>query len=330
MHSENKPLLSVIVPVYNVEKYLPACVESIQAQTMKNLEIILVDDGSPDGCPGLCEELARTDTRIRVLHKENGGLASARNAGLEQARGNYISFIDSDDRIPADLFEKALVPFESEEIDLVGFGIEEVWSQKSVPLTFTEGKMAPETAIQHLLRGDGQVRSFAWNKLYRKEALKGLRFDEKLRYGEDTPFVFEALARSRGYYQLNEPRYLYMRREDSLIGTEYAPTKSLVLMAAQSVLEACQSEPKKKKYLPYAQAQLAFACFSLARMLFLTPDWKKRYPQALPEIEAKLKEVPLKIIINQFSKGLAAKTLLVRWLPGVYAALCGREVQHEK
>ena len=330
MHSENKPLLSVIVPVYNVEKYLPACVESIQAQTMKDLEIILVDDGSPDGCPALCEKLAQKDTRIRVIHKENGGLASARNAGLGQARGKYLSFIDSDDRIPADLFEKALVPFEQEEIDLVGFGIEEVWPEKSVPLTFPEGKMAPETAISHLLRGDGQVRSFAWNKLYRKEALKGLRFDEKLRYGEDTPFVFEALARSGGYYQLNEPRYLYIRRDDSLIGTEYAPNKSLVLLAAQSILEACQSEPEKARHLPYAQAQLAFACFSLARMLFLTPDWKKRYPQALSEIESRLKEVPLKIILNQFSKGMAAKILLVRWLPGVYAALCGREVRHEK
>lgn len=93
----NDPLISVIVPVYKVEKYLDECVESIVNQTYRNLEIILVDDGSPDNCPQMCDDWAKRDARIRVIHKENGGLSSARNAGLDVCTGEYISFIDSDD-----------------------------------------------------------------------------------------------------------------------------------------------------------------------------------------------------------------------------------------
>ena len=98
--------ISVIVPIYKVEKYLARCVDSIINQTYKNLEIILVDDGSPDGCGAMCDEYAKKDERIKVIHKENGGLSSARNAGLDIATGDYIAFVDSDDRLSSDAYEK--------------------------------------------------------------------------------------------------------------------------------------------------------------------------------------------------------------------------------
>ena len=96
---QNEPLISVIVPVYKAEQYLDRCVQSIVDQTYKNLEIILVDDGSPDNCPAMCDAWAEKDSRVRVIHKENGGVASARNVGLDNAVGQYISFVDSDDWI---------------------------------------------------------------------------------------------------------------------------------------------------------------------------------------------------------------------------------------
>ena len=99
----NEPLVSVIVPVYKVEKYLDKCIESIVGQTYENLEIILVDDGSPDNCPTMCDEWAQKDSRIKVIHKENGGLSSARNAGLDACTGDYIGFVDSDDWIEPDM-----------------------------------------------------------------------------------------------------------------------------------------------------------------------------------------------------------------------------------
>ena len=99
------PLISVIVPVYKAEKYLDKCVQSIVNQTYKNLEIILVDDGSPDNCPEMCDEWAKKDSRIKVIHKENGGVSSARNAGLDNSFGDYIGFVDSDDFIENDFYE---------------------------------------------------------------------------------------------------------------------------------------------------------------------------------------------------------------------------------
>ena len=101
-------LVSVIVPIYNVEKYLEKCIESIVNQTYKNLEIILVDDGSQDNCPAMCDEWTQKDSRIKVIHKKNGGLSSARNAGLEVSNGEYISFVDSDDWLDENTFEELL------------------------------------------------------------------------------------------------------------------------------------------------------------------------------------------------------------------------------
>ena len=115
-----KPLISVIIPVYNVERYLDECIKSIVNQTYENLEIILVDDGSPDNCPRMCDDWAKKDERIRVIHKENGGLASARNAGMNICTGEYISFVDSDDWMELNAYESLLKYFD-DKTDIVKF-----------------------------------------------------------------------------------------------------------------------------------------------------------------------------------------------------------------
>ena len=112
-------VLTVVVPVYNMERYLPRCVESLQNQTVKDIEIILVDDGSPDQCPLLCEEYAKKDKRIRVIHKKNGGLSSARNAGLDAASGKYLAFLDADDSVEPSMYEELLEVIIRENIDFV-------------------------------------------------------------------------------------------------------------------------------------------------------------------------------------------------------------------
>ena len=116
-------LISVIVPIYNVEKYLQKCVDSIINQTYKNLEIILVDDGSPDNCPKMCDDYAEKDSRIKVVHKENGGLSDARNVGMEVATGEYVSFIDSDDYISLDFYETLLETIVDNDSDVVECGV---------------------------------------------------------------------------------------------------------------------------------------------------------------------------------------------------------------
>ena len=114
------PTVSIIVPIYKVEKYLPECIHSALSQTFSDFELILVDDGSPDNCGAICEEYARKDARIRVIHKENGGLSDARNAGLDMASGKYVYFLDSDDRISPDLLA-TVVPYLEQGCELVAF-----------------------------------------------------------------------------------------------------------------------------------------------------------------------------------------------------------------
>ena len=114
----SKPLISVIVPVYNVEQYLPKCIDSILAQTYENLEIILVEDGTKDSSGVICDEYAAKDARIRVIHKENGGLSSARNAGMEIARGEYFGFVDSDDWIEPEMYENLMALAQKYDADV--------------------------------------------------------------------------------------------------------------------------------------------------------------------------------------------------------------------
>ena len=123
-----KGVVSVVLPIYNVEKYLNRCVKSVVNQSYKNLEIILVDDGSPDNCPTLCEDWAKKDSRIKVVHKENAGLGYARNTGIENATGEYICFFDSDDYIALDAIEKAYSLAIKEKSDIVVFGFCDVKS----------------------------------------------------------------------------------------------------------------------------------------------------------------------------------------------------------
>ena len=125
------PLISVIVPIYNVEKYLDKCIESIVNQTYKNLEIILVDDGSPDNCPAMCDAWAEKDSRIKVVHKENGGAGSARNAGLDVSSGEYIGFVDGDDYIDSDFYETLINKSRNGYYDIVTCGFKTFESCKT-------------------------------------------------------------------------------------------------------------------------------------------------------------------------------------------------------
>ena len=130
-------LISIVVPVYKVEPYLDKCVSSIVNQTYKNLEIILVDDGSPDNCPVMCDAWAEKDNRIRVIHKPNGGLSDARNAGMSAATGELIAFVDSDDWIAPDMYEKLYHRLTEDGSDIAACGVQMVWEDNTPPRMLT-------------------------------------------------------------------------------------------------------------------------------------------------------------------------------------------------
>ena len=165
------PKISVIVPVYKVEAYLDKCVRSIMDQTYRNLEIILVDDGSPDDCPAMCDAWAEKDSRIRVIHKENGGLSDARNAGMAVATGEYIGFIDSDDYIAPDMYRLLLERMTADGSDIAACGVEMVFEDGTPPrmLTPTGSHVLDNgQAMEAIIRED-LLKQPVWYKLYRTD-----------------------------------------------------------------------------------------------------------------------------------------------------------------
>ena len=175
--------ISVVIPVYKVEPYLDQCIQSVVEQTYTNLEIILVDDGSPDHCPAMCDAWSKRDNRIKVIHKENGGLSDARNAGLAIATGQYISFIDSDDWISLDMFEVLVGMLRETDAQIVECGTVLVYPQSkpqkmSAParVELSVKEYSTEEAMRHLLIED-EFSPMVWNKLYCRECVSDIRFE---------------------------------------------------------------------------------------------------------------------------------------------------------
>lgn len=172
-------LISIIVPIYKVEPYLRQCVDSIINQTYKNLEIILVDDGSPDGCPQICDDYAAKDTRVKVIHKENGGLSSARNAGLDIAKGDYIAFVDSDDWVEKEMYEHLMSLVIKYNVDVATCAVNSVVGTKNTkckPVEQTENVYKSNDLFDKLFIDAYNVKSEVWNKVYSRQIIGDLRF----------------------------------------------------------------------------------------------------------------------------------------------------------
>ena len=193
------PKISVIIPVYKVEEYLKRCVDSVIGQTLRDIEIILVDDGSPDNCPAICDEYAKKDDRVRVIHKKNGGLSDARNAGIDIAKGEFLGFVDSDDYIEADMYEYLydLVKKENAEISMCEFfhcyqGKEPEKNEKISVETVDS-----ETAIYYVLESKKASLTVA-NKIYKREIFgSDLRFPVG-KIQEDAFVIVDVLDRRKG------------------------------------------------------------------------------------------------------------------------------------
>ena len=214
-------LISVIVPIYGVEKYLNQCVESIVRQTYQELEIILVDDGSPDNCGTICDEWANIDKRIKVVHKENGGLSDARNAGLQIATGELISFIDSDDYIEPLFFETLHTAMKETGAEIAECGTRYVNEDgKELKIrTAQNGVFDTITALEKLINEQGLYQT-VWNKLYRREVIDGIWF-AKGKYNEDEFWTYKVFDRAKKIVSVEQPLYNYLQRGSSIIGVGY-------------------------------------------------------------------------------------------------------------
>lgn len=215
--SQEKALISIIIPVYKVEKYLEKCIQSVINQTYENLQIILVDDGSPDNCGKICDEYAKKDHRIEVIHKSNGGLSDARNKGLEIAKGEYIGFVDSDDYIEADMYEVLynLLKQYNADVSICNFY---TVSQGKISIKNADNGINDYNRIEILkeILLDRNIQSYAWNKLYKKELFDEIKYPIGKKY-EDIGTTFYLLEKCNKIVVTGKSEYYYINRQDSIV-----------------------------------------------------------------------------------------------------------------
>ncbi|MBR5317392.1 MAG: glycosyltransferase [Lachnospiraceae bacterium] len=261
------PLVSVIVPIYKVEEYLDECVRSILQQTYVNLEIILVDDGSPDNCGKMCDCYAANDSRITVIHKENGGLSDARNAGTNIAKGQYIVFVDSDDLIEKDFIQysiKLLLENNADLLvmpyrkfaDIVSFGIE--CKDKVIVLDKRD-------CIRRMLMQDANVPVGAHSKVYKRELCIKHLFP-KGKYYEDLATTYKMILESEKIVLTNIPRYGYRIRDNSIVREKFSERKMDMVAITDTLFENII------RIYPDLKAAVSSRCLSGNFTVFLQTD----------------------------------------------------------
>lgn len=270
----NEEKISIIVPVYNVEAYLEKCVESILKQTYTNLEILLVNDGSTDKSGELCDKLALRDHRIRVIHKENGGLSDARNRGIDEASSNLIGFIDSDDYIDEDMYETLYRQMVASKADLSMCGHYDVYHQipeKQVAEIKT-WELMPEEAIKMVM--EAKILSVtAVNKLYKKALFEQLRFRIG-KIAEDAFIMVDLIHQCSKIVATNEKKYYYVHRENS-ITTQKFSLKFLNVIEAYEQNAKMISENYPDLY-DVAIMRLNWAYFYVLDRLLVDNDFKDK------------------------------------------------------
>ena len=216
---EETALISVIVPVYKVEAYLDRCVQSIVDQTYRNLEIILVDDGSPDNCGAMCDAWAEKDTRIKVIHKENGGVSSARNVGIEAANGKYVCFVDSDDWVDLryiEILHRVADEYDADVTVCKTICFSNTDSEPSAYLEVPAVRLGDNKGVMESLVYGGGYRGAPWDKMYRKDMVCGVKFPEGYRH-EDEFFAHRVALRVKRVAYVDAPLYVYCQIDGSFM-----------------------------------------------------------------------------------------------------------------
>ena len=219
-------MISVVVPIYNVEKYIRKCIDSIKKQTYRNIEIILVDDGSPDKCGEICDEYAESDKRIKVIHKRNGGLSDARNVGIDIAKGKYITFVDSDDYVEEDyvMYLYSLIKKYNTEMSICSYYVED-YKNKRIDLgaKYQEKALEKIECISRMLCENGFAVS-AWAKMYNLELFQDIRYPVG-KLCEDNGTTYKLIEQCDLIAYGNESKYIYIKREDSIMNSKFSKKK---------------------------------------------------------------------------------------------------------
>ena len=306
-------LISVIVPIYKVEPYLRRCVDSILAQTYHDIEVILVDDGSPDNCPEMCDEYAAQDERIKVIHKANGGLSSARNVGLDAASGDWVSFIDSDDWIEPDMYEILLQNAENANAEISVGGVnDELVDHDRVIVTKTtyHGALKQET----LSPTEAMARYFttswaAWDKIYRKELFQTIRFPVG-EINEDEAIVLKLLDTCTAVSYTNQVFYHYIHRAQSITTSAFSEKKLAWYRHCQDNLRWIQQY--HPELAAFADKRLCSSILWTLREIALSPQ---NFDEIAGSLQQDIRSNYHKFFKCALSRSERRRLLVLRFLP---------------
>lgn len=296
-------LICVIVPVYQVEQYLAKCIESILLQTYSNFELILVDDGSMDASGKICDAYATQDTRIQVIHQNNGGLSAARNSGLRQAHGDYIVFVDSDDYIRETMLEHLYQGLTQSHADIAICGIQMV-DELGIPInkeeTLSRKMIWNESSFWNFYYMDNHWMSVSWNKLYKKNLFDSIRFPEGKIY-EDDFILHEIIARCKVICGIPSVEYFYVHRRGSIMHSSFSARN---LLRPEALLCRVQYFWDTEQYI-FAQEAL-LGLFSTMAVIY--PDVKNL------SLETKQVYLNLRREVNCFFHRLVHKKPMLKFL----------------
>lgn len=316
----DNPKISVIIPVYNVEPYLRRCIDSVIGQTYTNLEIILVDDGSTDNCGAICDEYAARDDRIQVLHRENGGVSAARNAGLVAAGGEWVGFVDADDYIEPDMYEYmlALAGESGADIAQCGFFMEE-GGASWLHFCRDENLVLPDGAASFSQEEWKQIGNSASNKLYRAEALRGIAFELNCTLGEDLLFNVHVLRQAAGIVLGKDAKYHYVQREGSACHIA-APTLESLTCYRKILRRLMETVPEGSAAYRYFETEQLRndmdVCSKLVRF------WQPEFEPLRIELRREVRGYTWRLLtIKELKKFEKAKLLLLAWNWELYRLL---------
>ena len=289
-------MISVIVPVYNAETYLRKCLDSIAGQTYRDLEILVIDDGSTDGCDRICDEYGEKDERIRVFHTENQGLSCARNLGLDNAKGAYIGFVDSDDYISPEMYEH-LLSLMDDDVDLAECsfvetkdndafsGIDKAASEE-IELYSTK-----EAMCEHIK--DSRFRQIIWNKLYKRGIVKGVPFVEKKGI-DDEYWTYRVIGNAKKLLCTNAILYAYRQQASSVMHNLSIGKRTISAIDAKVARHRYLQE-KMPSLVPESLRSIWFSCLYYGQLILKYKDDIPEIKNAKSFIQETIKQFPIKL-----------------------------------
>lgn len=288
MYEKQGDLVSIIVPVYNVEKYLGKCLDSLIDQTYRNLQIILVDDGSGDSSGTICDRYAAQDNRIQVIHKKKSGVSAARNTGLEAVKGSYICFADSDDWIDEKMIETMYENMVEEKAQISIIGYDMVWedgrcqkkSDENAYYVWNQREAIAQWMTQKIFKG------FMWDKMFAREIFSGIRFLEDRSYMEDVAIGLDLFARAEKVVYSGKIGYHYLQRQGSATNSGFQERELLGITEAEKMIRF--SEEHQGIYDKEAYSRLLINVYTILERIVLTGSKKDK--ERIPELKKVLRE----------------------------------------